>query len=147
MMTDEVTVIVEPCALGERMRCPDGSMRWPKEALQYLRRISNAYHDQGGRMHNGHVRLVIDYYLTPAESWSEKKRKAAIDGRIIPTCAPCVLDMNEAVMEALTQRKHSKLGAWHSRNQISMIMTRKRYSTEPRICISVSSEEGAQYDE
>ena len=51
----------------------------------------------------GAVSVVIWLYVTPPASWSQKKQREALDGRIFPTSKPDIDNVLKGIMDACNE--------------------------------------------
>ena len=78
---------------------------------------------------DGPIDLRLAAYMPVPPSWSEKKRKSALAGRIMPTGRPDVDNIAKLVMDGM------KGIAWRDDTQVVNFAAWKRYSDEPRIVV------------
>ena len=74
----------------------------------------------------GAVRLSIQFYLPIPKSWSEPKKQAAAEGRLVPTVKPDLDNLTKAIMDGL----NGGIG-YNDDKQVVELITVKWYG-EPR---------------
>ena len=107
----------------------------PKKTKDYECRVraafSDAYHgDIPVYAENTPVRAVIEVIQGVPQSWSKKKREAALAGRLAPTSRNGDLDnIAKSILDALNEC------VYHDDAQVTTLIVSKRYGEEPRAVI------------
>lgn len=86
---------------------------------------------EGRQMFLEAVDVVINIHVTPPESWSQKKKRAALDDLIRPTSRPDLDNIAKGVSDALNEV------VWKDDKQITDLVIRKRYAEIPQAVIYV----------
>lgn len=107
----------------------------PKKTKDYECRVrqafSDAYHgDIPVYKENVPVRAVIEVIQGVPQSWSKKKREAALVGKLAPTSRNGDLDnIAKSILDALNEC------VYHDDCQVTTLVISKRYGEEPRAVI------------
>jgi len=80
---------------------------------------------------NGPLRLSVVAYFAPSESWPEWKKQAALDGAVCHTAKPDADNLVKAAKDAMNGI------VWLDDSQVVEFSAAKRYSTKPRVEITV----------
>ncbi|KKO51132.1 RusA family crossover junction endodeoxyribonuclease [Paenibacillus sp. DMB20] len=80
---------------------------------------------------NGPVATEIDFYYPVPKSWSKKEKDRALKGETFPTVKPDIDNVVKGIFDSLNKI------AWEDDNRVVALITRKYYSTQPRIVIKV----------
>lgn len=80
---------------------------------------------------NGPVATEIEFYYPVPRSWSKKEKDKALSGEIFPTVKPDIDNVVKGIFDSLNKI------AWEDDNRVVALITRKYYSTNPRIVIKV----------
>lgn len=86
---------------------------------------------QGRQVIDGAVSVVIALYVTPPASWSQKKQREALEGRIFPTSKPDIDNVLKGIMDACNEI------VWKDDKQAVDVSIRKRYSETARATVEV----------
>lgn len=87
---------------------------------------------QGRPVIEGAALVEISLFVTPPESWSEKKKRAALDGDIFPTSKPDIDNVVKGIFDACNEI------VWHDDKQVCDVRIRKRYARIACASVSVS---------
>ncbi|OQA32198.1 MAG: Endodeoxyribonuclease RusA [Betaproteobacteria bacterium ADurb.Bin341] len=77
---------------------------------------------QGRPLFDGAVFVEIALFVTPPDSWSEKKKRAALEGDIFPTSKPDVDNVVKGIFDACNEI------VWKDDKQACDVRVQKRYS-------------------
>lgn len=105
----------------------------PKETVEYENFIRTSYKQQQGDYfsENQEIAVQIIAYFPIAESWTKKKKNAALAGEIRPTTKPDVDNICKSVLDALNYV------AFADDKQVVDVIVRKFYSARPRIELQI----------
>ncbi|MFA5625504.1 MAG: RusA family crossover junction endodeoxyribonuclease [Bradymonadales bacterium] len=103
----------------------------PEQTASYESFIKLAYYKAGGGMSEKPVKLTVRaFYLVP-DSWSKKKRIAALGGGVRPTVKPDIDNIVKVVCDALNELAYS------DDKQIVALECYKHYDVAPRVEIEI----------
>jgi Holliday junction resolvase RusA-like endonuclease len=123
----------QPVAKGRvRFARSTGRAFTPEKTVAYETRLALAAQEKmnGTPPFEGPLRVNIWAELQVPASWSQKKQRAAIEGRLRPTGRPD-LDNYAKILDALN------LIVWVDDGQVVDLYARKQYSTQPKLVIEV----------
>lgn len=80
---------------------------------------------------NGPVATEIEFYYPIPKRFNKTDRVAALNGQIFPTVKPDIDNVVKGIFDSLNKI------AWEDDNRVVALITRKYYSTQPRIVIKV----------
>lgn len=105
----------------------------PEKTRMYENQVSAyaAQAMQGRPLMGGAVCVVMDAHMLVPPSWSKKKRKDALDGKIWPTSRPDLDNIIKAVLDGLLRV------AIVDDNQVVHLVARQIYSETPRLTIEI----------
>lgn len=86
---------------------------------------------------NGPVATEVEFYYPVPQSWSKKDKAEALSGKRFPIVKPDIDNVIKGIFDALNKI------AWEDDNRVVALITRKYYSTNPRIVIKVWEVEAA----
>lgn len=102
-----------------------------KNYLQYKNIVGYAARKHFKVPINGPVATEIEFYYPVPQSWSKKDKNKALSGQIFPTVKPDIDNVVKGIFDSLNKI------AWEDDNRVVALITRKYYSTQPRIVIKV----------
>lgn len=82
---------------------------------------------------DGPVAVEISLYVTPPASWSQKKQREAMEGRIYPTSKPDVDNVVKGIFDAMNEI------VFRDDKQAVDVVVRKRYSNTARAIVGVKA--------
>lgn len=82
---------------------------------------------------DGATNVEISLMVLPPESWSKKKRAAALAGEIFPTTKPDVDNVIKGIFDAMNDI------VWKDDKQVVDLVVRKRYSETPMAKVIVKA--------
>lgn len=107
----------------------------PQESRKYklLVRImaKSAMFEQGAAPLEGPVMLSVQEFRAIPQSWSRKKREAALEGSIFPTTKPDMSNIVKGIEDAMNGI------VWHDDSQVVITRTMKIYDETPRVEVEV----------
>ena len=124
-----------PAVPKQRPRMGGRRAYTPKKTKDYECKVrqafSDAYHgDIPVYAENTPVRAVIEVIQVVPQSWSKKKREAALVGKLAPTSRNGDLDnIAKSILDALNEC------VYHDDAQVTTLLISKRYGEEPRAVI------------
>lgn len=86
---------------------------------------------QGHALFEGAVQVQVQLFVTPPESWSQKKKTMALAGEIMPTSKPDVDNVIKGIFDACNEI------VWKDDKQACDLVVRKRYATSARAVVDV----------
>lgn len=86
---------------------------------------------------DGPLYLRMDVYLSIPESWSKRKKAAALEGTVFPTKKPDLSNVLKAVEDGMNSV------AYTDDSRIVNLASSKRYSDRPRVEVEVFLLDGA----
>lgn len=84
----------------------------------------------------GPVFVHMEITLQVPQSWSKKKKLAALAGRVMPTKKPDIDNVEKAIFDALNGV------VWKDDVQVIEVVKRKAYGEVPGVMVSISELEG-----
>ena len=102
-----------------------------KNYLQYKNIIGYAAKKHFEEPINGPVATEIEFYYPVPKSWTKKEKADALNGRTFPIVKPDIDNVVKGIFDSLNKI------AWEDDNRVVALITRKYYSTQPRIVIKV----------
>lgn len=131
-----ITFIVEgPAVPKQRPRMGGRRAYTPKKTKDYECKVrqafSDAYHgDIPVYAENIPVRAVIEVIQAIPNSWTKKKREAALQNHVAPTSRSGDLDnIAKSILDALNEC------VYHDDGQVTALMITKRYGEAPRAIV------------
>jgi Holliday junction resolvase RusA-like endonuclease len=85
----------------------------------------------GRQLIEGAVSVVIALYVTPPASWSQKKQRQALEGRIFPTSKPDIDNVIKGIFDACNEI------VWKDDKQAVDVRVVKRYGQVARAAVEV----------
>lgn len=82
------------------------------------------------------LKVGISIHKTPPKSWSKKKKKAAIEGKVRATVTPDVDNYSKAVLDGMNGI------AFKDDSQICELSVEKKYSTENKAVVTLEELKG-----
>lgn len=136
MMVVEFTVPGEPVAKGRaRAFIRNGRVghHTPEKTARYenLVMLAGQQAMQGREPSDQAVRLYVKAYLGIAQSWSKRRREAALSGAERPTKRPDIDNIVKAIKDGLNGV------AWMDDSQVVRLVAEKHWSDTPRVEIFV----------
>jgi Holliday junction resolvase RusA-like endonuclease len=106
----------------------------PEKTASYESLVKMAGFDamQGRELYVDAVSVTLDVWVPIPASWSQRKRDQAVSGAIRPTTKPDLDNVTKAVFDGLNGI------AWKDDVQVVRAVVTKRYSTTPRVEVSIS---------
>lgn len=106
----------------------------PEKTVSYEGLVRLAAHRamEGAPMLLEAVAVRLDIYVQIPASWSQKKQRLALDGRVYPTTKPDIDNVEKAIFDALNGT------AWKDDVQVVDVKKRKRYSDTPRVVVTIT---------
>lgn len=102
-----------------------------KNYLQYKSIVGYAAKKHFEEPINGPVAAEIEFFYPLPKRFNKKDRAAALNGQIFPTVKPDIDNVVKGIFDSLNKI------AWEDDNRVVALITRKYYSTQPRIVIKV----------
>lgn len=114
-------------------------MYTPEKTVRYESLVALAAQEamQGAQLIEGPVRITINIYCDIAQSWSQKKKNAALDGFIRPTGKPDWDNVAKAISDALNGI------VYRDDKQIVWALVTKQYAAAPRVEVMISESQRA----
>lgn len=137
----EFTIPGDPVAKGRpKLTTINGSARTytPAKTRSYesLVRLA-AEQAMGGRAPlDGPLLVAVAVHLAVPESWSQKKKRLALSGEVLPTKKPDLDNFIKAVLDGMNSV------AFIDDSRIVDLVCRKRYSETPRIHVEITVLDG-----
>lgn len=105
----------------------------PKETVTYENLVKMAAVEpmRGRALFCDAVDVALTIHVAPPESWSQKKKRAALADEIRPTTKPDADNVLKAIADALNGV------VWADDKQITDVVIKKRYSETPKAIIHV----------
>lgn len=105
----------------------------PQKTASYENLVKIAAHEAmgGKQIIEGAVAVMINLYVTPPASWSQKKQRAALAGEIFPTSKPDIDNCLKGIMDACNEI------VWRDDKQAVDVVMKKRYATTARAQVEV----------
>ena len=105
------------------------------EMVSYQDQIAWAAKEQmkGREPLEGPIALIVNAWMPIPQSWSKKKRLAAVERQISPTTKPDLDNIVKQVEDALNKV------VFKDDSQVINITASKRYCVDPRLVVTVSS--------
>ena len=91
--------------------------------------------EQGIAPMDGPVMLCVQEFRAIPQSWSRKKREAALEGSIFPTTKPDMSNIVKGIEDAMNGI------VWHDDSQVVITRTMKIYDETPRVEVEVKEVE------
>lgn len=88
---------------------------------------------QGRPLFEGAVCVGIHLFVTPPASWSQKKQREALAGRIFPTTKPDADNVLKGIMDACNEI------VFRDDKQVVDVVISKRYCATARACVEVTA--------
>jgi Holliday junction resolvase RusA-like endonuclease len=109
-------------------------MYTPEKTASYESLVKMAGHQAmaGRDLFTEAVAVTLDVWVPIPASWSQRKQTQAIDGAIRPTTKPDLDNVAKAIFDGLNGI------AWKDDVQVVRAVVTKRYSTTPRVDVSIS---------
>ncbi len=96
----KIVIPVKPIPKG-RPRFANGHAYTPKETRWYEETVQTIARLKIKEPFTGPLKMEIHFYLPIPKSWSEKKKKAAMDKTIVPSSKPDIDNLCKAIMDSL----------------------------------------------
>jgi len=105
----------------------------PEKTASYenLVKLSAQEAMQGAELFEGAVSVDIVLYVTPPESWSLKKKRAALNGEVMPTSKPDIDNVVKGIFDACNEI------VWKDDKQACDVRVIKRYSNLAKAIVMV----------
>lgn len=87
----------------------------------------------GRRLIEGAVSVEIELLITPPASWSQKKQREALSGRIFPTSKPDLDNVIKGLFDACNEI------VWKDDKQVAALQVTKRYAVKAEACMRVTA--------
>ena len=111
----------------------------PQESRRYKLLVGmaarSAMIEQGATPLEGPVMLSVQEFRAIPQSWSRKKREAALEGSIFPTTKPDMSNIVKGIEDAMNGI------VWHDDSQVVITRTMKIYDETPRVEVEVKEVE------
>lgn len=111
----------------------------PQESRRYKLLVGmaarSAMIEQGIAPMDGPVMLCVQEFRAIPQSWSRKKREAALEGSIFPTTKPDMSNIVKGIEDAMNGI------VWHDDSQVVITRTMKIYDETPRVEVEVKEVE------
>ena len=111
----------------------------PAKSREYKRLVQTvakaAMREHGAVMLEGPVMLSVQEFRAIPQSWSRKKREAALEGSIFPTTKPDTSNVVKGIEDAMNGI------VWHDDAQVVITRTLKIYDEIPRVEVEVKEVE------
>ena len=129
----KLTVPGEPQAKQRPRMTRQGRTYTPSRTVNYETLIKECFASTHPRHVplEGPVVLNVSSYFTVPASWSLKKQRMALDGRLRPTKKPDVDNVIKSVADSLNGI------AWKDDSQIVTVIANKWYSDRPRVDMEI----------
>ena len=121
----KIVIPIPPVSKG-RPVFANGHAYTPSKTREYEQIVQLYARRQIKRPLTGAVKLSIQFYLPIPKSWSEPKKRAAMEGKIVPMVKPDIDNLTKAIMDAL----NGGIG-YNDDKQVVELTTAKWYG-EPR---------------
>jgi Holliday junction resolvase RusA-like endonuclease len=107
----------------------------PEKTASYenLVKLAAAEAMQGRAVIDGAVSVWIGLYVTPPASWSQKKRRSALEGVIFPTSKPDLDNCIKGIFDACNEI------VWKDDKQAVELTVTKKYSESARAVVQVTT--------
>lgn len=79
------------------------------------------------------LRVTLSAYIQIPQSWSKKKKAAALAGEVFPTCKPDIDNIGKAVLDGMNGI------VFKDDSCVCDVFKRKRYSDNPRVEVTVDA--------
>lgn len=124
-----------PVGKGRPRATRSGRMYTPAKTVKYESLVALAAHEAmlGAIPLSGPVRVTINIFCEVAQSWSQKKKNAALDGTLKPTGKPDFDNIAKAVADAMNGV------IYQDDKQIVWALITKQYSATPGVEVHVSN--------
>ena len=135
-MTDPITIWLPGKVIGKgRPRFGGGNVYTPSKTRSYEQSLAWAAKVamQGKRLIEGPVQVEVDAFFVPPESWSKKKKDAAMLAEIYPTGKPDADNILKIAADSLNKI------VWIDDAQIVTAEVFKRYAFEAGLKIRVKA--------
>lgn len=117
----------------------------PKRTQEYEERVKTSYIEKYGHIAVSEMQpLAVEmrFYVPIPKSWSKKKHKMAVVGKIKPTTRPDIDNYIKAILDSLNNGI-----AYVDDSCVCDINASKRYSEKPRTVISITEIEDESKEE
>jgi Holliday junction resolvase RusA-like endonuclease len=115
--------------------------KWKNQSAQNYLRYKNiiglSARKQFAEPLGGPIATEIEFYYPVPKRFNKKEKSEAIAGTRFPTVKPDIDNCVKGIFDSLNKI------AWEDDNRVVALITRKYYSTNPRIVIKVWEVEGA----
>lgn len=114
----------------------------PQKTVAYEGLVAHAAHAAmaGRPLLEGPVSVLMNIDCQVPASWSQKKQRDALAGRITPTTKPDIDNVIKAVFDGLNGV------VWKDDAQVTVLSVSKAYSATPQVMVSLSPVRVAQGD-
>jgi Holliday junction resolvase RusA-like endonuclease len=108
----------------------------PEKTASYENLVKMYAHEamNGAPVMDGPVRVNLSLLVTPPVSWSEKKKRSALEGGIHPTSKPDIDNTVKLLMDACNDI------VWLDDKQVTTLIVSKRYGPASRTEVLVTEE-------
>lgn len=126
-----------PKGKGRPRMTRTGHAYTPKDTIQYENLVKFAFVQEAPnwKPREGTVWAIIRAYFQIPKSWSQKKKEAAIAGKIRPTGKPDLDNIQKSILDSLNGI------AYHDDAQVVVIQAEKKYSEQPRVEATLTFED------
>ena len=108
----------------------------PKKTEQYENSVrlaaALAMSQQGVKQFTGAVNVSVCAFVAIPESWSKKKKAAALSGEIMPTSKPDIDNVTKAILDGMNKV------VFKDDAQVVRTLSEKAYANEAKVIICVS---------
>jgi Holliday junction resolvase RusA-like endonuclease len=110
------------------------SMYTPEKTASYesLVKLAGFEAMAGRELFTDALSVTLDVWVQIPASWSQRKREQAVSGAVRPTTKPDLDNVAKAIFDGLNGI------AWKDDVQVVRAVVTKRYSTTPRVEVSIS---------
>lgn len=143
-MDEVIRFVIPGCPVGKgrpRFVRATGRTYTPEKTVSYENYVKLVFKDAYPHFRpyekNVPLEVCIDAGFTPPNSVSQKRRKAMLDGDVMPTKVPDADNVGKAILDAL----HGM--CYLNDSSVVRLCITKRYTSTPRTVVSIREVEGA----